>query len=143
REGAIPSAPASRPSRAGVVPQGSHALQTRTQKVVASLQREWKYTLACVGTCLLLGATALWLGQLGHTVLAILVALVILPVSFSAIFVRRAPCPQCGTPVIIIGIDRCSHCHEYLRVDGDRLKPVELGFIAEYPTFVLDVPIPL
>src|SRR5439155_11310360 len=82
REGAIPSAPASRPSRAGVVPQGSHALQTRTQKVVASLQREWKYTLACVGTCLLLGATALWLGQLGHTVLAILVALVILPVSF-------------------------------------------------------------
>src|SRR5579859_2029766 len=81
----------------GVVPNGSYHAPTRTQKVLSNLQREWKASLASAAVSLGLLWAALYLGYSGHPFLAALAAVLIIPVLFFAIFVKRAPCPVCGT----------------------------------------------
>lgn len=130
-----------RPS--GAIPEAPPSAPTRTQRVVAGLQREWKVTAAAAGGCVAIGVVSLWLWSNDHQVFAILVALIVFPVAFAALFVRRAPCPRCGHPVLLVGIDRCPNCHDWIRVDGNQIKPVEVGFVADSAVFDLDIPIPI
>lgn len=132
------------PVPAAAIPEASHAGGgTKTQRVMAQLQRDNVLTFSLVGACAVLGFAAIWLYANGWQVLAVLAALAIVPTSLTALFVRRAPCPRCGKPIIIIGIDQCEHCREYIRIEGNVLKVVELGYVADYPTFELSVPLPL
>ena len=129
---------------AAPIPEESHAGgSTKTQRVVATLQRDNVLTFSLVGACAVFGFGAIWLYSNGWEVLAVIVALAIIPTSLTALFVRRAPCPRCGKPIIIIGLDQCDGCREYIRVEGNVLKVVEVGYIADQPTFELSVPLPL
>lgn len=139
------SAPRRPPRPVGaVVPEREPAPQpTGTERVLGHLQREWKFTAACVGAAILVGVGAIWLWGNGHPVFAIIAAVLVVPISLAALFVRRAPCPRCAKPLMIIGIEQCEHCREYIRVEGQQLRVVEPGFIADYPTFELNLPLPL
>ena len=130
-----------RASRVGPVPEASHGGKTRTQRVVASLQRDMTTTIVCVALCVVAAFLAIWLYAHDHVVAATVVGLAIFPISFTALFVRRAPCPKCGHPITIIGIDQCDHCREYIRVDGNQLKVVEVGYVAAEAVFAIEMPL--
>ncbi len=127
----------------GAVPEAHGTTPTRTQRVLAGLQREWRYTAGCIGASLGLSVLAWWLYANDHPMLAAVAGLAILPVMFTAVFVRSAPCPRCQRPITIIGIEQCEHCREYIYVEGSELKLVGAGFIAEGHSFELNVPIPI
>lgn len=136
-------APTARGGKQGAVPQAPRSAPTRTQRVLANLSREWRYTAATVAGAVALAVAAWWLYANEHPILAAVAGVAVLPVLFFAFFVKRAPCPRCQQPVTIIGIEQCQHCREYIYVEGTELKLVGAGFIADWHSFELNVPLPI
>ncbi len=105
--------------------------------------RSWGLTAGFVGASIAFGLLAVWLwgnGQLGWAVVAAVLAI---PPTFAALFIRKAPCPACGAPTTLIGVDRCGACGRWLTMESGTIRRVEPGFVSDLPVFDVLIPLPL
>ena len=143
RGSASPQKPSADPTkRWSVLPDEPGRTPTAAQRLVG-VQRNWQATLIALGGSIALAMAGLWLWGRGNQVFGVVLLVLILPVTFTALFVKRAPCPKCGRPVTIIGIDRCRSCNTYIRIEENRVLLVEKGFVADNPTFEFECPLPV
>lgn len=113
------------------------------QKLVGGATRSWNMTLAAVGGAVFLGVFGMWLVGQGHPVFGVIVMGAIIPATFMALFIRKAPCPACQASMMVIGVDRCGKCGVYVRLDGQHPVLVEDGFAAPLAVFEIDIPVPI
>lgn len=133
-----------RTNAGGVLPEtGPVRTATIAEKIVGGVQRSWGMTLGAVGGSVFLGVFGMWLVGKGHPVFGVMVMGAIIPLTFTALFIRKAPCPACQTSITVIGIDRCGSCGAYVHLDGPMPVLCEPGFIAPLATFEADVPLPV
>ena len=135
--------PADQTKRWSVLPDEPGRVPTMAQKLVGGATRSWGMTAAAVGGAVFLGVFGMWLVGQDHPVFGVIVMGAIIPATFMALFVRKAPCPSCGTSITVIGIDRCGKCASYVRLEGQQTVVVEDGFIAPLATFEIDIPLPI
>lgn len=128
--GAMPSAP---PGKTGTV----------AERLAGGVQRSWGMTMGAVGGAILLGIVGMWLVGRGNPVFGVIVMAAIIPLTFTALFIRKAPCPSCGQSITVIGIDRCGHCGAYVRLENQQTILCDETFVAPLATFETDIPLPI
>lgn len=116
---------------------------TMAQRIAGGVQRAWGMTLLSVGIAAGLGVFGVWLIGRGNWVFGVVALVAIIPITFTALFIRRAPCPRCDAAITVIGIDRCGSCGSYVTLVENRTVLVEPGFIAPLATFEVDIPLPV
>lgn len=131
------------PGRRSVLPPAPAAGATLTERIAGGAQRAWGTTLLAVGGAIALAVAGAWLIGRGYAIPGVIALVAILPLTLAALFVRKAPCPGCGTPILVVGIERCGQCGSWLRIEDNRLVRLEEDFIAPLPTFDFEVPLPV
>ena len=105
--------------------------------------RDWRWTAATMGVAVVCGVAGIALVSSGHLFTGAAVLVLMIPLSLAALFVRRAPCPKCGKPIIVMGIDECENCHSFIYLQDEVMHVVDAGYVADVATFPLKVPLPI
>jgi hypothetical protein len=127
----------------GAIPQRARKEKTLTEKVIDTAKRDYRWTAAAVVGGVVLGTLGIYFIGEGHLIMGAISLVLVIPLVFAAIFVKRAPCPACGTPMLVMSIEECDHCHAWIYVENEQLKVVGHGYIAPIATFSIDVPLPV
>lgn len=128
----------------GAVPSAAPPkTSTMAQKLADGVQRSWGMTLGALAGAVFLGIAGMWLVGKGHPVFGVVIMALIIPLTFTALFIRKAPCPSCNQSITVIGIDRCPHCQSYVRLENNQTVLCDEHFIAPLATFETDIPLPI
>ncbi len=127
----------------GAIPTAPRGEATATDVVVDRAQRDWRWTGGAVAAAIACGVAGIALVGSGHRFTGAAALVAALPLILAALLVRRAPCPSCGKPIIVMSIEQCEHCNAFIYVENEILKSVEPGYVASMATFPLKVPLPV